>query len=229
MKRSHSFIDDDSFLAAVTKVYDEGWSDYDRTWKERDDLQSEEWRRFTAAVKPRGSVLDVGCNSGRDTRQLLDLGYRVTALDVSEQALRLCREHCPEARTIKMSLLDLADLKEQFDGIWFSYVLVHIPFKLLPEALATLDSVLHPEGSMMILVTVVEESQEKIHNSNVMFDEHGVPRKVPVAHWAPDPLIARVRSRFEISWMNLRPFVDGWAQLSLLVRPRRLLADQQEH
>jgi len=63
MKRSHSFIDDDSFLAAVTKVYDDGWSDYARTWKERDDLQSEEWRQFTAAVKPGGTVLDVGCNS----------------------------------------------------------------------------------------------------------------------------------------------------------------------
>jgi len=229
MKRSHSFIDDDSFLAAVTKVYDDGWSDYDRTWKERDDLQSEEWRRFTAAVKPGGSVLDVGCNSGRDTRQLIDLGYRVTGIDVSEQALRLCREQCPEARTIQMSLLDLANLKEQFDGIWFSYALVHVPFRLVPDALAALDGVLHPEGSMMMMVTVVEESQEKIHNSNVMWDEQGVPRKVPVAHWAPGPLIVRFRSRFEISWMNLRPFVDGWAQLSLLVRPRRLPTDQQEH
>lgn len=229
MKRSHSFIDDDSFLAAVTKVYDDGWSDYARTWKERDDLQSEEWRRFTAAVKPGGSVLDVGCNSGRDTRQLIDLGYRVTGIDVSEQALRLCREQCPEARTIQMSLLDLANLKEQFDGIWFSYALVHVPFRLVPDALAALDRVLHPEGSMMMMVTVVEESQEKIHNSNVMWDEHGVPRKVPVAHWAPGPLIARFRSRFEISWMNLRPFVDGWAQLSLLVRPRRLPTGQQEH
>jgi 2-polyprenyl-3-methyl-5-hydroxy-6-metoxy-1,4-benzoquinol methylase len=228
MKRSHSFIDDNSFLAAVTKVYDDGSSDYARTWKERDDLQSEEWRQFTAAVKPGGTVLDVGCNSGRDTRQLLDLGYRVTGLDVSEQALRLCREHCPEARTIKMSLLDLADLKEQFDGIWFSYVLVHIPFKLVPNALAALDSVLHPEGSMMMMVTVVEESQERIHNSNVMFDEHGVARKVPVAHWAPDPLIAHFRSRFRISWVNLRPFVDGWGQLSLLVRSRRSPGDNQE-
>ena len=154
----------------------------------------------------------------------------MTGLDVSEQALRLYREQCPEARTIKMSLLDLAALKEQFDGIWFSYALVHIPFKLVPEALAALDSVLHPEGSMMMMVTVVEESQEKIHNSNVMFDEHGVPRKVPVAHWAPDPLIARFRSRFKISWMSRRPFVDGWAQLSLLVRSRRsAAADQQEH
>ena len=69
----------------------------------------------------------------------------------------------------------------------------------------------------MMMVTVVEEPQEKIHNSNVMFDEHGVARKVPVAHWAPDPLIARFRSRFRISWVNLRPFVDGWGQLSLLV------------
>jgi SAM-dependent methyltransferase len=225
MKRSHSFIDDDSFLAAVTKVYDDGWSDYARTWKERDDLQSEEWRQFTAAVKPGGTVLDVGCNSGRDTRQLLDLGYQVTGLDVSEEALRLCREQCPEARTIKMSLLDLADLREQFDGIWFSYVLVHIPFKLVPNALAALDSVLHPEGSMMMMVTVVEESREAIHNSNVMFDEHGAARKVPVAHWAPDQLIALFRSRFKISWVNLRPFVDGWAQLSLLVRSRRSPCD----
>jgi 2-polyprenyl-3-methyl-5-hydroxy-6-metoxy-1,4-benzoquinol methylase len=229
MKRNHSFTDDDAFLAAVTKVYDDGWSDYARFWKERDDLQSEEWRQFTAAVKPGGSVLDVGCHSGRDMRQLLDLGYRVTGLDVSEQALRLCREQCPEARTIKMNLLDLTDLKEQFDGIWFSYVLVHIPYKLVADALAALDRVLHPEGSMMMMVTVAEDPQEKIHNSCVMFDEHGVARKVPVAHWAPDPLIARFRSRFNISWVCLKPFVDGYAQLSLLVRSRRSPADHQEH
>jgi 2-polyprenyl-3-methyl-5-hydroxy-6-metoxy-1,4-benzoquinol methylase len=229
VKRSHSFTSDDDFLAAVTKVYDDGWSDYAKTWKERDDLQSEEWRQFAAAVKPGGTILDVGCNSGRDTRQLLDLGYRVTGIDVSEQALQLYREQCPEARTIKMSLLDLANLKEQFDGIWFSYVLVHIPFKLVPDALAALDRVLHPEGAMMMMVTVVEESQERIHDSHVMFDEHGVARKVPVAHWAPDPLIAHFRSRFEVSWTNLRPFVDGWAQLSLLVRSRRSPADHQEH
>jgi len=229
MKRTHSFVNDDAFLAAVTKVYDDGWSDYTRTWKERNDLQSDEWRQFTASVKPGGSVLDVGCNSGRDSRQLLDLGYRVTGLDVSEQALRQFREHCPEARTLKMSLLGLADLKEQFDGIWFSFVLVHIPFRLVPHALAALDSALHPEGSLMMMVTVVEESQEKIHNSNVMFDEHGVPRKVPVAHWAPDPLIGLFRSRFKIGWMNLTPFVDGWAQLSLLVRSRCLPANHQEH
>jgi 2-polyprenyl-3-methyl-5-hydroxy-6-metoxy-1,4-benzoquinol methylase len=227
MKRSHSFADDTAFLDAVTKVYDDGWSDYARTWNERDDLQSEEWRQFTAAVKPGGSVLDAGCNSGRDTRQLLDLGYRVTGVDVSEQALRLCREQCPEAQTIKMSLLDLAGLKQQFDGIWFTYVLVHIPFRLVPDALAALDSVLHPEGAMMTIVSVVEEPQEKLHNSCVMFDEHGVPRKVPVAHWSPDALIELFRSRFDISWVNLKPFVDGYAQLSLLVRSRRSAANQE--
>jgi 2-polyprenyl-3-methyl-5-hydroxy-6-metoxy-1,4-benzoquinol methylase len=221
MKRTHSFPDDNAFLAAVTKVYDDGWSDYDRTWKERDDLQSEPWRQFTAAVKPGGSVLDVGCNSGRDTRQLLDLGYQVTGIDVSEQALRLCREKCPEARTINMSLLDLPSLKQQFDGIWFTYVIVHIPFRRVPDALAALDSVLHPEGAMMMIVSTVEESQEKLHDSNVMFDEDGVARKVPVAHWSPDALIAQFETRFDITWMDLGPVTDGYAQLSLLLRSRR--------
>jgi cyclopropane fatty-acyl-phospholipid synthase-like methyltransferase len=229
VKRSHSFTNDDEFLAAVTKVYDDGWCDYAKTWEERSDLESEEWRQFAAAVKPGGTVLDVGCNSGRDSRRLLDLGFQVTGLDVSEQALRLFREQCPQARTINMSLLDLPNLREQFDGIWFSYVLVHIPFNLVPDALAALDCVLHPEGAMMMMVSVVEESQEKIHDSNVMFDEHGVARKVPVAHWAPEPLIALFRARFKIGWMSLKPFVDGWAQLSLLVRSRRSQAEHQEH
>src|SRR5262245_49406755 len=112
MKRNHPFANDDAFLAALTKVYDDGWAVYTCTWKERDDLQSEEWRLFGAAIRPGGSVLDVGCNSGRDSRQLIDLGYRVTGLDVSEEALRQYRDYCPEARTIKMSLLDLANLKE---------------------------------------------------------------------------------------------------------------------
>jgi len=31
MKRTHSFANEDAFLAAVTKVYDDGWADYDRT------------------------------------------------------------------------------------------------------------------------------------------------------------------------------------------------------
>ena len=228
MKRTHSFPDEDAFLAAVTKVYDDGYSDYARFWKDRDDLHSEEWDQFAAAVKPGGSVLDVGCNSGRDTRQLLDLGYSVTALDVSEQALRLCRELCPEARTIKMNFLDLANLKEQFDGIWFSYVLVHVPYKLVDDALDALDSVLHPAGALMMMVTVAEDPQEKIHNSCVMFDEQGEARKVPVAHWAPDPLIARFRSRFEVTWVSLKPFVDGYAQLSLLARPRRSPTQQEQ-
>ena len=81
----------------------------------------------------------------------------------------------------------------------------------------------------MMMVSVVPESQEKIHNSNVMWDEHGAPRQVPVAHWAPDPLIAHFRAHFKISWMSLRPFVDEWAQLSLLVQSRRSVAAQQEH
>lgn len=38
-------------------------------------------QRFTWCLPQGGQVLDLACGSGRHTRYLLDLGYRVTALD----------------------------------------------------------------------------------------------------------------------------------------------------
>jgi hypothetical protein len=52
MKRSHSFANDDAFMAAVTRVYDDGWSDYARNWKNAMTCRARNGGRFTAAVKP---------------------------------------------------------------------------------------------------------------------------------------------------------------------------------
>lgn len=204
----------------MTQVYEDGWADYARYWTAPHDEHAEEGRRFTATVKPGGSVLDVGCNAGTDVRRLLDQGYQVTGIDVSEHALRLCRQRCPEARAIQMDLLDLADLNERFDGVWVSYSLLHIPFRRMHDALIALDSVLHPEGSLLMTMTVTDDPNEKLHDSNVMFEESGVSRKVPVAHWAPDPLVECFRSHFTICWERRQPFVDGYAPFGLLVRSR---------
>ncbi len=42
-------------------------------------------------------VLELGCGFGRMTRVLLDRGFQVTALDVSEKMIRLARDYVPEA------------------------------------------------------------------------------------------------------------------------------------
>ena len=41
-------------------------------------------------------ILEVGCGEGRDALPLLSAGYRVTATDLSEEAINYCRTLCPE-------------------------------------------------------------------------------------------------------------------------------------
>ena len=36
-------------------------------------------------------ILDIGCGEGRDCLFLLDLGYDIQALDISEEAIRYCK------------------------------------------------------------------------------------------------------------------------------------------
>ena len=219
IKRTHPFVDDNAFEAAVKQLYEEGAAHYGAWWRSPHADQTEAWERFSSVVKPGGSVLDVGCNAGTDLRRMVDAGYTATGIDVSEHALRLCRERCPEARTIAMNMLDLRDLDEHFDGIWVSYSLLHIPFRRVHDALEALASVLSPDGALMMIMSVVEEPVEHLHTSNVMFDAKGEARKVPAAHWTPDPLVEAFASHFEICWQLRRPLVDGWAPFSLLVKP----------
>lgn len=47
-------------------------------------------------ISTTGSVLELGCGEGRDASHLLKLGYCVTATDISPEAIRHCRDKCPE-------------------------------------------------------------------------------------------------------------------------------------
>lgn len=220
IKRTHRLPDDDAFEVTVRQAYECGAEHYARWWRAPHQDQTEAWERFRAAVKPGGTVLDVGCNAGTDLRRIVDAGFAATGIDVSERALALCRERCPEARTVAMNMLDLRDLGERFDGIWLAYSLLHIPFRRVHEALSALAAALQPDGVLMVTMSVVEESVEHLHESNVMFDAAGRAREVPAAHWEPDALVEALGPHFEIGWRRRGPWVEGWAPFSLLARLR---------
>jgi SAM-dependent methyltransferase len=66
---------------------------------------------IVASVLPTGaSVLELGCGTGRITRQLVRLGYRVTAVDESAEMLT----HVRDAETVQARIEGL-DLGRRFD------------------------------------------------------------------------------------------------------------------
>jgi SAM-dependent methyltransferase len=73
-----------------------------------------------ASVLPAGaSVLELGCGTGRITRQLVRLGYRVTAVDESPEMLG----HVRDAETVEAQIEGL-DLGRRFDAVLLASNLV---------------------------------------------------------------------------------------------------------
>ena len=81
--------------------------------------------RFLRMLLPHAYILDFGCGSGRDAKALLDLGYRVDAVDG-------CAELCQRAseligRPVKRMLFKELSAVEQYDGVWACASILHLP------------------------------------------------------------------------------------------------------
>lgn len=73
-----------------------------------------------SAIPAGASVLELGCGVGRITRQLVRLGYRVTAVDESPEML----EHVRDAETVQASIEGL-ELGRRFDAVLLASNLVN--------------------------------------------------------------------------------------------------------
>jgi SAM-dependent methyltransferase len=56
-----------------------------------------------------GLVVDLGCGSGLWARELIDAGYRVLGIDISEAMIEISRERVPEAE-FRVGSLFVADI-----------------------------------------------------------------------------------------------------------------------
>jgi SAM-dependent methyltransferase len=106
-----------------------------------DQLPPSAWvRRFASLIGPGGRVLDLAAGAGRHTRLLLDMGFRVTAVDREIAALRpLAGDQC-NIREIDLETgppeSALAPLGGDYDGIVVTNYLHRPLFASIAAALA---------------------------------------------------------------------------------------------
>ena len=98
-------------------------------------MDSEEIQsRFLKELPEGASILDFGCGSGRDTKVFLEKGYRVDAIDGSE-------ELCKKASTftgipVKCMLFQELTVADIYDGVWACASILHLPKKDLRMSFA---------------------------------------------------------------------------------------------
>lgn len=85
----------------------------------------ENWERFTRILPEGGSILDLGCGSGRDSEYFISCGFDVTAMDASEEMCDLASIHIGQD-VLNLSFAEM-DFDKVFDGIWANASLLHVP------------------------------------------------------------------------------------------------------
>ena len=100
--------------------------------------------RFVQKLDPGSDILDFGCGSGRDTKAFLQQGFRVTAVDGSEELCRIASEYT--GIPVRKMLFQELDETERYDGIWACASILYVPGASLPDIMERMNKALKSNG-----------------------------------------------------------------------------------
>ena len=133
-------------------------------------------------IRPEQTLLEIGCGEGRDAGTVLEQGYRLTATDLSGEAIAYCRKAMPGFQDCFRVLDCLSDtLDQRFDfiyGIAVIHMLVRdedrdgfyrfISHHLKPDGYALICTMGDGEFEMQSDISRAFELQERNHESGTM-------------------------------------------------------------
>lgn len=100
-------------------------------------------------IKP-CKVLDIGCGEGTDAIYLASIGFDVTGIDLSENAIKYAIEKAnnksQKVNFFAHDINDLDQLNEKYDFILDFFVLHHIPHKNRDKFVRNVLKLLNPDG-----------------------------------------------------------------------------------
>ena len=100
--------------------------------------------RFAICLPPKGTILDFGCGSGRDTKAFLEAGFRVDAVDGSEELCALASEYT--GINVRRMLFSELDACKRYDGIWACASILHLPKDELAAVIKKMETALKYGG-----------------------------------------------------------------------------------
>ena len=166
---------------------------------------SEEQERFTACLPDGALILDFGCGSGRDTRYFLKKGYRVDAIDGSEEMVRIASENTG----IEVRHMLFQELNEtgKYDGIFACASILHVKREELPDILNRMYKALKNGG--VIYVSFKYGTFEGERNGRYFTDMNeerfeSLMREVPAMEVLKETITSDVRpGRADEKWLNV--------------------------
>lgn len=107
-------------------------------------------------------ALVVGCGMGDDAIELETRGFKVTAFDVSETAIKFCKERFPQSK-VEFLQADLLETQSQwqqnFDFVLEIYTVQALPPKYEKELIKNISNFVAPDGQVLVIAEVGNEER----------------------------------------------------------------------
>jgi SAM-dependent methyltransferase len=107
------------------------------------------------------TALKIGCGFGDDAEQLAEWGFRTTAFDISETAIRGCRRRFPESRVqyVKADLLNPpAEWARAFHFVLECYTLQALPPDVRARAMECVAGFVAQGGKLLVIARARDEA-----------------------------------------------------------------------
>lgn len=115
---------------------------------------------FVELLKPNGgkAVLELGCGLGAQSISLVNEGFLVTALDLSEQAIAIARRRVPHIDLRQADITQPLPFPDSsFDGVLSCLTLHYFPYHETMAVFSEIHRVLRPGGFLFFTVNSTKD------------------------------------------------------------------------
>jgi demethylmenaquinone methyltransferase/2-methoxy-6-polyprenyl-1,4-benzoquinol methylase len=159
---------------------------------------------FLLQQGPFAEVLELACGTGIWTRELLQISQNITALDASQEVLELNREKVQSEKvTYQQQDLFAWQPDRQYDLVFFSFWLSHVPPEFLDEFLAKVYRATKTGGHILIVDSLEEptststdwplQENEQVYRTRKL--NNGQIYKIVKVFYKPEELKARLAAQ----------------------------------
>lgn len=115
--------------------------------------------RFLAMLQKGASILDFGCGAGRDTKYFCEKGFRVDAIDGSEELCKFAAEY--SGVEVKHMYFQELSAVEAYDGIWACASILHLNMTELEDVLKKMAIAVKEDGIIYTSFKYGTRSEER--------------------------------------------------------------------
>jgi SAM-dependent methyltransferase len=208
---------------AEKSVKSKGW-DWSQVKKEHWTKASDEFLPIALRWKEMGkqSVLDIGCGIGRHTLFLAELGFDVTALDISPDGIEILKKEAArrnlesKIKTIVCDMLDMPCENNSFDGVLGFLSVTHTDYAGLKAIITRIHDILKTHGRLYMTFNS-KNSPAFSDATNIKVDEYtviknrGIEKGIPHTYLDHEDIV-RLLAHYKI--LKIQQIQDYYDEVS---------------